>query len=55
MVLRIFLNEEETGSWIKIHNEDIHYFCFSPNIIRVVKSGMCCVGHEIDMRDEQCI
>jgi hypothetical protein len=49
MVLKIFPNEEVTGGWIKIHNEEIHNFCSSPNIIRVVISGMCCVGHETGM------
>jgi DUF1680 family protein len=29
---------EVTGKLRKLHNEELHYFCCSPNIIRVIKS-----------------
>jgi hypothetical protein len=29
---------EVTGGWRKVHNEELHNFYASPNIIRVVKS-----------------
>jgi hypothetical protein len=30
--------DEVTGGWRKVHNEELHNFYASPNIIRVVKS-----------------
>jgi hypothetical protein len=47
--LRVFKNgvlgrifEPETdkvrGGWRKLHNEELHYFYSSPNIIRMIKS-----------------
>jgi hypothetical protein len=30
--------DEETGGWRKLHNEELHNFYSSPNIIRVIKS-----------------
>ena len=30
--------DEITGKWRKLHNEDLNDLCFSPNIIRVIKS-----------------
>jgi hypothetical protein len=40
-MLRMFKPKEEvTGGWIKIHEEELHNFRSSPNIIRVVKSRM---------------
>jgi hypothetical protein len=30
--------DEVTGSWRKVHNEELHNFYSSPNIIRVIKS-----------------
>jgi hypothetical protein len=31
--------EEMTGEWRKLHNEELHNFYSSPNIMRVIKSG----------------
>jgi hypothetical protein len=28
-----------TGDWRKLHNEELHNFYASPNIIRIIKSG----------------
>jgi hypothetical protein len=37
---RIFgpTRDEETGEWIKLHNEELNDLYCSPNIIRVIKS-----------------
>jgi hypothetical protein len=32
------IDEEVTGGWRKLHNEEIHNFYSSLNIIRVIKS-----------------
>jgi hypothetical protein len=32
--------DEVTVSWRKLHDEKLHNFCFSPNIIRMIKSRM---------------
>jgi hypothetical protein len=29
---------EEDGSWIKLHNDELHGLYSSPNIVRVIKS-----------------
>jgi hypothetical protein len=29
--------EEVAGSWRRLHNEELHNLCTSPNIIRVMK------------------
>jgi hypothetical protein len=31
--------KEVTGGWRKLYNEELHNFCSSPHIIRVIKSG----------------
>jgi hypothetical protein len=30
--------DEMTGGWRKLHNEELHNLCFSPSIIRIIKS-----------------
>jgi hypothetical protein len=45
---RIFVpsRKEVVGGWRRLHNEELHNFYASPNIIRVIKSrGMRWVGH----------
>jgi hypothetical protein len=29
---------EEDGSWRKLHNDELHSLCSSPNIVRAIKS-----------------
>jgi len=40
VVRRIFgpKRDEVTGEWRRLHNEELNYLYFSPNIIRVFKS-----------------
>jgi hypothetical protein len=40
MVLRIFgpRSDEVTGEWRRLHNEELNYLYYSPNIVRVIKS-----------------
>jgi hypothetical protein len=39
MLWRIFgPKREEDGSWGKLHNDELHSLCSSPNIVRVIKS-----------------
>jgi hypothetical protein len=40
MLRRIFgpKKDEIIGGWRKLHNEEIHNFLSSPNIIRIIKS-----------------
>jgi hypothetical protein len=32
--------EKVTEKWRKMHSEELHHLCFSPNIIRAIKSRM---------------
>jgi hypothetical protein len=32
--------EEVAGGWRRLHNEELHNLCDSPNIVRVIKSRM---------------
>jgi hypothetical protein len=46
-VLRIFdPKREEDGSWRKLHKDELHNLCSSPNIVMVIKSSrMRWAGH----------
>jgi hypothetical protein len=38
--------DEVTGEWKKLHNEELNYLYFTPNIVRVIKwRRMRWVGH----------
>jgi hypothetical protein len=46
--------EEVAGSWRKLHNEELHNFYASPNIIYLMKSRwMICIGHVARMGHEK--
>jgi len=40
MLRKIFgsKREEGAGGWRRLHNKKLHKLCFSPNIIRMIKS-----------------
>jgi hypothetical protein len=43
-----------TGEWRKLHNEELHNLCSSPNIIRQTKSRrMRWAGHVVHMIEER--
>jgi hypothetical protein len=51
-VLRIFglMADKVTGSWKKLHNEELHNLCSSLNIIRMIKPRrMRWAGHAVRM------
>jgi hypothetical protein len=40
--------------WRKLHNEELHNLCFSPNIIRMIKSrNMIWAGHVARMGEKR--
>jgi hypothetical protein len=46
--------DEVIGGLRKLHNEELQYFCFSPNIIRTIKSRrMKCVGNVARKEDKR--
>jgi hypothetical protein len=48
--------EEVAGGWRRLHNEELHNLCASPNIIRVIKLRMMrWVGHVAHGIGEKCI
>jgi len=57
MVFRIIFGPrryEVTGEWRRLHNEELNDLYFSPNIVRVIKSGrMRWVGHVARIGEER--
>jgi hypothetical protein len=43
---RVLRRDEVTGGWRKLHNKELHNLYSSPNIIKMIKTGMIrCAGH----------
>jgi hypothetical protein len=46
--------DEETGSWRKLHNEELHNLYYAPSIIRMIKlRRMRWAGHVAQMGDKR--
>jgi hypothetical protein len=46
--------DEVIGGWRKLHNKDLHYLCYSPNIIKMIKSKrMKWAGHAARMGEKR--
>jgi hypothetical protein len=45
--------DEVTEEWRKLHNEELHDMCSSPNIVRVIKSRMSWAGYIAQMGEER--
>jgi hypothetical protein len=49
-----YKRDDLTGGWRKLHNHQLRNFNYSPNSIRMIKSGkMCWAGHVIPMWEER--
>ena len=57
MVLRRIFGprrDEVTGEWRRLHNEQLHDLCSSPNSVQVIKlRRMRWVGHVVRMGEER--
>jgi hypothetical protein len=47
--------DEITGEWRKLHNEELHILCSSPNIIRQIKSKRTRWAGHVARVGEECV